>query len=331
MSPELLRVEQLVKYFPARGTLLYSEGGLLESGPSLVHALDGVTFSLESNQTLGIVGESGCGKTTLARTLLMLSKPSSGAIYFEGTDLTKLSYSRLSKIRPNIQMVFQDPFSSLDPRMRIKDIIAEPLKVALRNKQEINGRVKEVFEQVGLNTELLNRFPYEFSGGQRQRIAIARAIATKPKLVVLDEPTSALDASTQGQILNLLKKMQTMYQISYLFISHNVYVVNYMSNKIGVMYLGKMVEMADSEEIIKSPKHPYTRALISSVPKPNPRLRNETVEVRGETPSPVNLPKGCRYHPRCPYATQECISTEPELRELQQGTYAACHYPLLRP
>ena len=327
MCGELLRTEAIVKYFPAKGSMFYSESGALQRG-SKIHALDGVTLELDYNSTLGIVGESGCGKSTLARTILLLTRPTSGKIFFEGKDLTVLSYAELSKIRPRMQMVFQDPFSSLDPRMRARDIVAEPLRVVTRNPAQIKERIGEVFEQVGLNPGHLNRFPNEFSGGQRQRIAVARAIATKPKLVILDEPTSALDASTQAQILNLLKDIQVEYKISYLFISHNVDVVRHMSDKIAVMYLGKIVEMGDSRLVLKRPNHPYTWALVNSVPKPDPRKREALVEIKGETPSSLNPPPGCRYNPRCPYATQVCKEIEPGLDELEPSRYVACYHPL---
>jgi oligopeptide/dipeptide ABC transporter ATP-binding protein len=324
---ELLRLEGIVKHFPAKGATFYSESGVLETG-STIHAVDGLDLILERNTTVGIVGESGCGKTTLARTVLLLTRPTSGKLYFEGREITNLSYGDLAKIRPNLQMIFQDPFSSLDPRMRAKDIIAEPLTVVTKQRDRIKERVLQVFEQVGLTADQLNRFPNEFSGGQRQRIAIARALATRPKLVILDEPTSALDASIQAQILNLLLDIQEQNEVSYIFISHNVNVVRHMSDRIAVMYLGKIVEEGPVEELIFGPKHPYTAALISSIPKPNPKARGEMVEIRGETPSPINPPSGCRYHPRCPFATKLCTEKEPQIQELRGGHRVACHYPL---
>jgi oligopeptide/dipeptide ABC transporter ATP-binding protein len=327
MCVELLKVMGLTEFFPARGGVFYSESGSLTRG-SNVHAVDSVDFTLDYNSTLGIVGESGCGKTTLARTILLLTRPTSGKILFEGNDITSLSYRELAKIRPNMQMVFQDPFSSLDPRMRAKDIVAEPIRVVTKDAHLVADRVKTVFEDVGLNSSDLNRFPNEFSGGQRQRIAIARALVTRPKLVVLDEPTSALDASTQAQILNLLEDIQYEYKVSYLFISHNFNVVHHMSDRIAVMYVGKIVELAASEDIMKRPVHPYTWALVNSVPLPDPRLRKKLVEIKGETPSPLNPPPSCRYNPRCPYATEICRKIEPPFVELEKNHSAACYHPL---
>ena len=323
MCAELLRVEELKKYFPAKGTLFYNESGVRETG-RIVHAVDGVSFSLDSNSTLGVVGESGCGKTTLARAVLMLTKPTSGNVYFEGQ---RLSYNMMKQVRPDMQIVFQDPFSSLDPRMRARDIVAEPLTVVSKDTGEVKERVKTIFDQVGLSAEHLNKFPNELSGGQRQRLAVGRAVVTRPKLVVLDEPTSALDASTQAQILNLLRQIQEEYKMSYLLISHNIDVVRHMSDRIAVMYLGKFVEIGPTEDVINSPKHPYTAALVSSVPKPDPRARAEMIEIKGETPSPINPPAGCRYHPRCPFATNMCSQEEPKLEQVETNL-VSCHYPI---
>jgi len=323
MCAELLRVEELKKYFPAKGTLFYNESGVRETG-RIVHAVDGVSFSLDSNSTLGVVGESGCGKTTLARAVLMLTRPTSGNVYFEGQ---QLSYRMMKQVRPEMQIVFQDPFSSLDPRMRARDIVAEPLTVVSRQNAEVKERVETIFEQVGLSTEHLNKLPNELSGGQRQRLAVGRAVVTRPKLVVLDEPTSALDASTQAQILNLLTDLQEQYQMSYLFISHNVNVVRHMSNRIAVMYMGKIVEAATAEELMTKPRHPYTCALISSVPTLNKQDASKVIEIKGETPSPINPPPGCAYSPRCPFATSVCRVTTPRLEEIEESHLVACHHP----
>ena len=323
MCAELLRVEELKKYFPAKGTLFYNESGVRETG-HIVHAVDGVSFSLDINSTLGVVGESGCGKTTLARAVLMLTKPTSGNVYFEGQ---QLSYRMMKQVRPEMQIVFQDPFSSLDPRMRARDIVAEPLTVVSKQNVEAKKRVETIFEQVGLSAEHLNKLPNELSGGQRQRLAVGRAIVTRPKLVVLDEPTSALDASTQAQILNLLTDLQNQYHMSYLFISHNVNVVRHMSNRIAVMYMGKIVETGTGEELMTKPRHPYTCALISSVPTLNRQDPDKVIEIKGETPSPINPPPGCAYNPRCPFATSVCRETTPRLEEIGRGHYVACHHP----
>jgi len=323
MCTELLRVEELKKYFPAKGTLFYNERGLRETG-NIVHAVDGVSFSLDTNSTLGVVGESGCGKTTLARAVLMLTKPTSGSVFFEGH---QLSHGNMKQVRRDMQIVFQDPFSSLDPRMRARDIVAEPLTVISEQAREAKKRVDAIFDQVGLGAEHLNKYPNELSGGQRQRLAVGRAIVTRPKLVVLDEPTSALDASTQAQILNLLADLQDQYHMSYLFISHNVNVVRHMSNKIAVMYMGKIVETATAEELITRPRHPYTCALISSVPTLTKQGREKPFAIKGETPSAINPPPGCRYNPRCPYATDACKESEPKLEQMGTEHYVACYHP----
>ncbi|GBC75261.1 Oligopeptide transport ATP-binding protein OppF [archaeon HR06] len=323
MTKLLLRVENLKKYFPAKGGLFYTEKGTLTKG-SVIHAVDDVSFTLYENETLGIVGESGCGKSTLASTIVLLNKPTSGKIYFYDMEITKLSSEELRKIRPMMQIIFQDPYSSLNPRMRIKDIVAEPLSLIEKNKNSVIKKVKDIIEKVGLREEHLDRYPHELSAGQRQRVAIARALITNPKLVILDEPTSALDVSTQAQILNLLKDLQKEYKMSYIFISHNISVVSYMSDRMAVMYLGKIVEIGRTEDIIMRPKHPYTKILMGSIPLPDPKRRDYMVEIIGETPSPVNIPTGCRFHPRCPYAKEICKLKEPNLREIEDRL-VSCH------
>jgi len=323
MTKLLLRVENLKKYFPAKGGLFYTEKGTLTKA-SVIHAVDDVSFTLYENETLGIVGESGCGKSTLASTIVLLNKPTSGKIYFYDMEISKASSEELRKIRPMIQMIFQDPYSSLNPRMKIKEIVAEPLSLVEKNKNIVIKKVREIIEKVGLREEHLERYPHELSAGQRQRVAIARALITNPKLVILDEPTSALDVSTQAQILNLLKDLQKEYKMSYIFISHNISVVSYMSDRMAVMYLGKIVEIGKTEDIITRPKHPYTKILMGSIPLPDPKRRDYMVEIIGETPSPVNIPTGCRFHPRCPYAKEICKLKEPNLREVEDRL-VSCH------
>ncbi|MEM4311210.1 MAG: ATP-binding cassette domain-containing protein [Nitrososphaerales archaeon] len=323
MAKVLLRVENLKKYFPAKGGLFYTEKGILAKA-SVIHAVDDVSFNLFENENLGIVGESGCGKSTLAATILLLYKPTFGKIYFYDKEITQLSSEELRRLRPKLQMVFQDPYSSLNPRMRVKDIVAEPLSLIEKNKYNVTQKVREIIVKVGLREEHLERYPHELSAGQRQRVAIARSIITNPKLVILDEPTSALDVSTQAQILNLLKDLQKEYGMNYISISHNISVVSYMSDRIAVMYLGKIVEIGKTEDLIIRPKHPYTKILMGSIPLPDPKRRDYMMEVIGETPSPVNIPTGCRFHPRCPYAKEICKVSEPNLREIEDRL-VACH------
>jgi len=306
---ELLRVEGLVKYFPIRS-------GILGRVVGWVKAVDGIDLVVGSDSVVALVGESGCGKTTTARCVLKLYEPTSGRILFMGKDISRLRGRELREFRRNVQAVFQNPFLSLNPRMRVEDIVAEPLKTHTKlSRGEVREVVKEVIEEVGLPRDVLNRYPYDLSGGQAQRVAIARAIVLKPKLVVLDEPTSSLDVSVQAQILNLLTKLKESMKLSYLLITHDLSVVRYISDYVYVMYLGKIVEEAPTEELFQNPKHPYTKALLSSVPEPDPSRRRlmRRIKLPGEPPSAVNPPKGCKLHPRCPYVMEKCRSEEPPL------------------
>ena len=323
MSEPFLRVENLAKYFPLRRSFV----GRLRSEERLeVHAVDDVTFSLAHNETLGTVGESGSGKTTLGKTVLMLERPTSGKIFFKGQEISEFHGEELRKVRKKMQIVFQNPNSSLDPRERVRDIVAEPLK-AFRDlsRDSIEDTIAGVLTAVNLPLDSLTRFPHEFSGGQRQRIAIARSLVLNPELLVLDEPTSALDSSVQAQILNLLRKLQDEFKLSYLFITHNVNVVKYMADRIAVMYGGKLVEVGSAREVLQRSLHPYTIALISSVPDPDPAKRIERPPL-GEVPSMIKPPSGCRFNPRCPYAQDVCKVQEPELRQIAGNHFSACHF-----
>ncbi len=312
----ILRVQGLKKHFPVGG-------GFLRKA-SILKAVDGVSFDVYPGETFGLVGESGCGKSTLAQTIVRLYEPTAGTINFNGNDLSALSASRLRPHRREIQMIFQDPYSSLDPRMTVGGIVEEPLRNY--GEPDRRERVRELLLQVGLNAYFVNRYPHEFSGGQRQRIGIARAIALNPKLVVCDEPVSALDVSIQAQVLNLLRGLQQEKGLTYLFIAHNLAVVAHISDRIGVMYLGKMVEVGSTKAITTDPRHPYTKALLSAAPIPQRHLRRERIILRGEVPSPLNPPTGCRFHPRCPIAADRCTQEEPELRVVGPGQTAACHF-----
>lgn len=316
---EILRVEDLKKYYKVKRGLL--------GGFKYLRAVDGVTFSVSKGSTLGIVGESGSGKTTLGLTILRLVEPTSGHIYFFNDDVTKLKGKELKSFRRNTGIVFQDPYSSLNPRMKVKDILERPLKIHENmTKEEMLDRILGALSEVGLNEEFLYRYPHELSGGQQQRVAIARAMILKPKLLVLDEPTSSLDVSVQAQILNLLLDLQRKYLLTYIFITHDLLTARHMSDSIAVMYLGKIVEYANADEIFKEPKHPYTALLFSSIPIPNPKLKSKkNIVVFGEPPSPLNPPSGCRFHPRCPYADDICKHVEPELIEIGRGHKVACH------
>ncbi len=317
----LLEVRDLVKYYPVRG-------GLLQRAIAQVHAVDHVSFAIQRGETLGLVGESGCGKTTTGRTILRLIPATGGDVLFEGRSVQKMHAGELKQIRADMQIIFQDPYGSLDPRMPIGAIIGEGLRAhGGRSSQERKKRVQEIMVQVGLNPGYAGRYPHEFSGGQRQRIGIARALILHPKFVVCDEPVSALDVSIQSQVLNLLKDLQSKMGLTYLFIAHNLAVVKYISDRVGVMYLGKLVELADKKVLFDHPLHPYTKALLSSIPEPDPTLKRNRIILTGDVPSPVNPPSGCRFHPRCPvFVKGECDVHEPEFKEYQPGHWAACGY-----
>jgi peptide/nickel transport system ATP-binding protein len=317
MTP-LLEVRDLRKHFPVRG-------GLLRRAEGAVHAVDGVSFDLAAGETLGIVGESGCGKTTLGRLVLRLIEPTAGTIRFAGDDLLALDGEALRRKRREIQLIFQDPFGALNPRMRVGAIVGEGLEVhGLARGAALRARVLRLLERVGLRPDAYDRYPHEFSGGQRQRIGIARALAVEPRLIVADEPVSALDVSIQAQIINLLQDLQEEHGLAYLFIAHDLRVVEHISHRVAIMYLGRIVELADSRTLYANPRHPYTRALLSAVPELDPGARRERIALRGEVPSPIDPPSGCRFHPRCAFAEARCRSEEPMLRG-RDDHQVACH------
>lgn len=319
MPETLLEVKDLAKHFPIKK-------GIIQKQVGAVKAVDGVSFHLLKGETLGLVGESGCGKSTTGRMLMRLLEPTGGSIKFENKELTTLSNAEMRKMRKDIQMVFQDPFASLNPRHTVERIIEEPLIVhGMGNKQERKQRVRELLDIVGLNSYHAGRYPHQFSGGQRQRIGIARALAVKPKLIIADEPVSALDVSIQSQVLNLLEDLQKDFDLTYLFIAHDLGVVRHISDRVGVMYLGRLVELATSDQLYENPKHPYTEALLSAVPIPDPVHQNERIILSGDVPSPSNPPSGCPFHTRCPKAMDVCKQAVPTLKEIEPGHYASCH------
>lgn len=312
-SNVLLEVRNLVKHFP------------VENSDDVVQAVDNVSFDIIAGETLGLVGESGCGKSTVGRCLLRLHEPTSGEVRFEGRNIVGLPNKEMQALRREMQIIFQDPYASLNPRLSIRSIISEPLKIhGIGTKAEQNAKVEDLLGRVGLDPKYADRYPHEFSGGQRQRLGIARALALNPKLIICDEPVSALDVSVQAQVVNLLQDLQQEFGLTYLFISHGLAVVEHISDRVAVMYLGKIVEICDAAELYESPIHPYTKALLSAIPVPDPKMKRERIVLKGDVPTPINPPSGCRFRTRCPIAIEECSTVDPELRELAPGHFAAC-------
>ncbi len=310
---ELVKVNNLVKHFPVEGS------------DDVVRAVDDISFDILSGETLGLVGESGCGKSTVGRCILRLYEPTSGEVLFEGNNIVGLPNNELQKLRREMQIIFQDPYASLNPRLNIQSIVSEPLKIhKIGNASEQRDRVADLLKKVGLDPNYMKRYPHEFSGGQRQRIGIARALALNPKLIIADEPVSAFDVSVQAQVVNLMQDLQAEFGLTYLFISHGLAVVEHISNRVAVMYLGKIVEIADAQTLYENPLHPYTKALLSAIPIPDPRAKRERIVLQGDVPTPINPPSGCRFRTRCPWAIEDCARIEPELREIQPDHFAAC-------
>ncbi|KAA0546507.1 dipeptide ABC transporter ATP-binding protein [Bacillus sp. BGMRC 2118] len=315
----LLEIKNLRTYYPIKG-------GFFRKNIGAVKAVDDISFEIRKGETLGLVGESGCGKSTAGRTILRLLDPTDGQIIFDGKDITNLRGTSLRKIRQDFQMVFQDPYASLNPVMMVGDLVSEPIRnFTNKSSKELKVEVMELLTKVGLPEDAYYKYPHEFSGGQRQRIGIARALALKPKLIIADEPVSALDVSVQSQVLNLLKELQNEFDLTFLFIAHDLSVVKHMSDRIGVMYLGGLVEVAEKNSIYSEPLHPYTQALISAIPEPDPRKKKDRIILEGDVPSPINPPSGCTFHPRCRHAMPECQQEKPALKEVKPGHRVACH------
>lgn len=318
-SAPILAVKRLRKHYPVKS-------GIFSRVQDYIYAVDDISFQVQMGETFGLVGESGSGKTTVGKCVIRLIEPTGGDVLFRGKDVTHLDDEELRGLRREMQIVFQDPYASLDPRMSVLEAVGEPFVVhGVAERKDLRKRVTELVSRVGLSLEDVDKYPHEFSGGQRQRIVIARALALRPSLVVLDEPTSALDVSIQSQILNMLKELQEEMALTYLFISHNLSVVRHMSGRMGVMYLGKLVELAETKTLFARPLHPYTQALLASIPRPNPKARKDSRPLGGDVPSAMKPPPGCRFHPRCPIAVERCAREEPEFREVEKGHWVACH------
>ena len=316
----LLDARRLIKYYPIRGGVFMKE-------IAAVKAVDDISLSIHKGETLGLVGESGCGKSTFGRAIMRLEEPTAGEVWFDGDNILTYDAQQIRALRQKMQIIFQDPFSSLNPRKPVASIVGEPLLIhGMKNRREREARVLELLEVVGLSKEHMRRYPHMFSGGQRQRIGVARALALNPDLVVCDEAVSALDVSIQAQVINLLKDLQNEFGLTYLFISHDLHVVEYISDRVAVMYLGKIVEIAASQAVYRTPLHPYTQALLSASPMPDPQKKHSRILLKGDVPSPINPPPGCRFHTRCHYAREICAEQEPALREVHEGHQAACHF-----